>query len=71
MRQELARLHSRLQTTSIYVTHDQVKAMTLNRIVVLSPLAEGADSNLEQVGAPLGLHNPITCLLQTSSVRQK
>lgn len=60
MRQELARLHHRLKTTSIYVTHDQVEAMTLaDRIVVLSPLAEGADSNLEQVGAPLELyHNP-------------
>ncbi|CAM3661154.1 ABC transporter ATP-binding protein [Parendozoicomonas haliclonae] len=60
MRQELARLHNRLQTTSIYVTHDQVEAMTLaDRIVVLSPLAEGAETNLEQVGAPLELyHNP-------------
>ncbi|WP_252178646.1 sn-glycerol-3-phosphate ABC transporter ATP-binding protein UgpC [Endozoicomonas sp. 4G] len=60
MRQELARLHSRLKTTAIYVTHDQVEAMTLaDKIVVLSPLAEGAESNLEQVGAPLELyHHP-------------
>lgn len=60
MRQELSRLHRRLKTTSIYVTHDQVEAMTLaSRIVVLSPLAEGAVSNLEQVGAPLELfHHP-------------
>ena len=60
MRQELARLRARLKTTSIYVTHDQVEAMTLaDRIVVLSPLAEGAQTNLEQVGAPLELyHNP-------------
>ena len=60
MRQELSRLHNRLKTTSIYVTHDQVEAMTLaDRIVVLSPLAEGASTNLEQVGAPLDLyHNP-------------
>ncbi len=60
MRQELARLRARLKTTSIYVTHDQVEAMTLaDRIVVLSPLADGAQTNLEQVGAPLELyHNP-------------
>lgn len=60
MRQELARLHRRLKTTSVYVTHDQVEAMTLaSRIVVLSPLQEGAESNLEQVGAPLELfHHP-------------
>ncbi|MBO9482051.1 MULTISPECIES: sn-glycerol-3-phosphate ABC transporter ATP-binding protein UgpC [Gammaproteobacteria] len=60
MRQELSRLHNKLKTTAIYVTHDQVEAMTLaDRIVVLSPLAEGAESNLEQVGAPLELyHNP-------------
>ncbi len=60
MRQELSRLHSKLKTTAIYVTHDQVEAMTLaDRIVVLSPLAKGAETNLEQVGAPLELyHNP-------------
>lgn len=60
MRQELSRLHHKLKTTAIYVTHDQVEAMTLaDRIVVLSPLADGAESNLEQVGAPLELyHNP-------------
>lgn len=60
MRQEIARLHRRLKTTSIYVTHDQVEAMTLaDQIVVLSPLAQGAASNLEQVGKPLELyHHP-------------
>ena len=60
MRQELAQIHSRLKTTAVYVTHDQVEAMTLaDKIVVLSPLAEGAETNLEQVGAPLELfHNP-------------
>ncbi|MGI9274566.1 MAG: ABC transporter ATP-binding protein [Endozoicomonas sp.] len=60
MRQELARIHSRLNTTAIYVTHDQVEAMTLaDKIVVLSPLKEDAESNLEQVGAPLELyHHP-------------
>ena len=60
MRQELSRLHTRLKTTSIYVTHDQVEAMTLaDQIVVLSPLQPGAKTNLEQVGKPLELyHHP-------------
>ena len=47
MRVQLARLHRRLQTTIVYVTHDQVEAMTLaDRIVVMS---EGV---IQQVGAP-------------------
>ncbi|MBM4319356.1 MAG: sn-glycerol-3-phosphate ABC transporter ATP-binding protein UgpC [Deltaproteobacteria bacterium] len=47
MRVELSRLHRRLQTTIVYVTHDQVEAMTLaDRIVVMS---EGI---IQQVGAP-------------------
>ena len=56
MRHELARLHQRLGTTMIYVTHDQVEAMTLaNRIVVM------AHGQIEQVGAPLDLyHAPAT-----------
>ena len=59
MRQELARLHSKLKTTAIYVTHDQVEAMTLaDRIVVLSPLADGAKTSLEQVGPPGALPQP-------------
>lgn len=58
MRQELSRLHRKLKTTSIYVTHDQIEAMTLaDRIVVLSPLAKGANTNLEQVGKPLELYH--------------
>ena len=54
MRVELARLHAELKTTMIYVTHDQVEAMTLaNRIVVMN------QGRLEQVGAPLELyHHP-------------
>ncbi len=57
MRMEIAKLHERLGATMIYVTHDQVEAMTLaDRIVVLSPLASGAATNLEQVGAPLELY---------------
>jgi multiple sugar transport system ATP-binding protein len=52
MRVELARLHQRMGTTMIYVTHDQVEAMTLaDRIVVLK-LGE-----VQQVGAPLELYH--------------
>lgn len=54
MRVEIARLHKELGTTMIYVTHDQVEAMTLaDKIVVLK------DGLIEQVGAPLDLYeNP-------------
>ena len=52
MRAELAALHHRLKATMIYVTHDQIEAMTLaNRIVVLR------DGRIEQVGSPLELYN--------------
>src|SRR6185436_1246505 len=52
MRAELARLHQQLKTTMIYVTHDQVEAMTLaDKIVVLSA------GNLEQVGSPNTLYH--------------
>ena len=48
---EIARLHQRLGTTMIYVTHDQVEAMTLaDKIVVLR------DGNIEQVGSPIELY---------------
>jgi ABC-type sugar transport system ATPase subunit len=54
MRVEILRLHQRLKTTMIYVTHDQVEAMTLaDRIVVLKA------GRIEQVGTPLELyHHP-------------
>jgi len=52
MRIEIARLHKELQTTMIYVTHDQVEAMTLaDTIVVLR------DGVVEQVGRPLDLYD--------------
>ena len=52
MRAEIKRLHNRLGVTSIYVTHDQVEAMTLaDRIVVMN------DGNIEQVGTPMDLFN--------------
>jgi len=52
MRVELARLHQRLKTTMIYVTHDQVEAMTMaDKIVIIN------QGNIEQVGRPLDLYN--------------
>ncbi len=52
MRMEIARLHERLGATMIYVTHDQVEAMTLaTKIVVLDA------GRVEQVGSPLELYN--------------
>lgn len=60
MRLEIAKLHRELNATIIYVTHDQVEAMTLaDKICVLSPLAMNpqTESNLEQFGAPLELYN--------------
>ena len=51
MRYEFAKLHDDLKTTMVYVTHDQVEAMTLaDRIVVLSA------GKIEQVGSPLALY---------------
>ena len=51
MRVELKRLHERLETTAIYVTHDQVEAMTLgDRVVVMK------DGWVQQVGEPLQLY---------------
>ena len=50
MRAEIRRLHNRLGVTSIYVTHDQVEAMTLaDRIVVMN------NGHIEQVGTPMDL----------------
>jgi len=56
MRLELVRLHRELKTTMVYVTHDQLEAMTMaDRIVVLN------DGRVEQLGSPLELYqNPAT-----------
>jgi len=52
MRLELARLHKDLKATMIYVTHDQVEAMTLaDKVVVLN------GGHIEQVGSPIELYN--------------
>lgn len=51
MRTEIAQLHARLPATMVYVTHDQVEAMTLaDKIVVLRA------GNIEQVGSPVELY---------------
>ncbi|MFK7997407.1 MAG: ABC transporter ATP-binding protein [Granulosicoccus sp.] len=51
MRIEIARLHKQLKTTSVYVTHDQMEAMTLaDRIVLLNR------GNIEQVGTPAEIY---------------
>ena len=52
MRAEIKELHQRLKTTTIYVTHDQVEAMTMaDRIVVMH------DGIVEQIGSPLELYD--------------
>jgi len=52
MRAEIKALHQRLKTTTVYVTHDQVEAMTMaDRIVVMR------DGVIEQIGAPLELYD--------------
>lgn len=56
MRAELERLQDRLGTTTVYVTHDQVEAMTLgDRVAVLRAVSPGRPYNLQQVGAPTEL----------------
>ena len=52
MRVEIKELHHRLKTTIVYVTHDQIEAMTMaDKIVVLR------DGRVEQIGAPLDLYD--------------
>ena len=52
VRTEIKELHQRLRTTSVYVTHDQIEAMTMaDKIVVMR------DGRVEQVGSPLDLYD--------------
>ena len=52
MRTEIRELHQRLQTTTVYVTHDQIEAMTMaDKIVVLNA------GHVEQIGSPLELYD--------------
>ena len=56
MRAELERLSARLGTTTVYVTHDQVEAMTLgDRVAVLRAVSASRPYNLQQVGPPTEL----------------
>ncbi|HYC04542.1 MAG TPA: sn-glycerol-3-phosphate ABC transporter ATP-binding protein UgpC [Azospirillaceae bacterium] len=58
MRAEIAKLQRRLKITTVYVTHDQVEAMTMgDRIAVLAPLKRHPAGNLMQVGTPLELYD--------------
>src|SRR5205809_7024565 len=56
MRTEIKRVHQKVKTTTVYVTHDQVEAMTLaDRVVVMN------GGRIEQVGTPNDLyHSPAT-----------
>src|SRR5215831_1985306 len=52
MRAEIRALHQRLKTTTVYVTHDQIEAMTMaDRIVVMR------DGRIEQIGTPMDLYD--------------
>ena len=55
MRAELIKLHAHLQATSIYVTHDQIEAMTMgDKIVVMN------NKRIQQIGSPMDIyHNPL------------
>jgi multiple sugar transport system ATP-binding protein len=58
MRMEIGKLHQSLKASMIYVTHDQVEAMTLaDKIVVLK------DGEVMQIGSPMDLYHPPTTLL--------
>ncbi len=61
MRVEISRLHNRLKTTIIYVTHDQVEAMTLaDRIVIMN------NGEVQQIGSPLEVyHKPANRFVAT------
>ena len=67
MRAEIKELHQRLTTTTVYVTHDQIEAMTMaDKIVVMN------GGNVEQIGAPLELYdNRRTCLLRGLLARRR
>lgn len=61
MRTEIAKIHQQYKTTSIYVTHDQVEAMTLgDRVVVLK------DGVIEQAGSPMEIYlDPVNTFIAT------
>ena len=67
MRTEIKELHQRLKTTTVYVTHDQIEAMTMaDKIVVMH------DGIVEQIGAPLELYDrPANSSSPASSARRR
>jgi multiple sugar transport system ATP-binding protein len=63
MRAEIKDLHQRLKVTTVYVTHDQIEAMTMaDKIVAMS------EGNVEQIGAPLDLYDHPTNLFVASFI---
>jgi sn-glycerol 3-phosphate transport system ATP-binding protein len=63
MRLELKKLHHRLKTTSLYVTHDQVEAMTLgDRLIVMN------QGKVEQIGSPIEIYQHPTTLFVASFI---
>ncbi len=52
MRTEIKELHQRLKTTTVYVTHDQIEAMTMADVIVIM-----RDGRIEQIGAPLDVYD--------------
>ena len=66
MRMEIGKLHQQLGATMVYVTHDQVEAMTLaDKIVVLK------DGQVMQIGAPMDLYHDPTCSLRVFWARRR
>jgi multiple sugar transport system ATP-binding protein len=58
MRAELKLLNERLGVTTLYVTHDQVEAMTMgDRVAVLKPVRSESDTNLQQIDSPQVLYD--------------
>ncbi len=58
MRAEIVKLHRKYSTTTVYVTHDQIEAMTMgDRIAVLAPFDPKAETNLMQCGTPMELYH--------------
>lgn len=56
MRAEMRALHARLGVTTVYVTHDQVEALTLgSRVAVLRPIGESGNTNIQQFATPTEL----------------
>jgi len=63
MRSEIRELHQRLATTTVYVTHDQIEAMTMaDKIVVMQ------DGRIEQIGTPLALYDTPTNVFVASFI---